>query len=1438
MNTQTSYFKKALVVLMAVMMVFTMMPSMAWAAETFSEGESISEENQQSLQVYDTEQEEDTLQDRIDPVSSISIQWKRQEIANLVTREGDTFLIQIPDTLIRPSIMVSGTSIGTAANYYQCVTNGVASNCNKFNENGTDLLSVLIRYVIPANLPNGKKVISTLKVGEYDTDKKEFTNYKEYTLIFSKKMMADKLTVSSEGTPLQLNSVFDNIHQHDYSAVLPENATTVTLNCTPKTALAAEDDAGTYLAYSGAESAIMESDIRDNGATFEIQKLPKENSTPYIPLTVAYRDPQDAEAAENAISSTYKIFLETGTYYPSVTLENEARSYEYDRCESEVIPLSVTATGEEGIALSYQWQVKEPLTSFKNIEGDEAKTNAYEPKTDVVIPLEYRCAVSCVLNGVTYTTYSEVVSVTIRPTTVSEPKIESITADFSCYRGEEVYVRCFASSPDYKANICLQWYDARSGKEITDGFTSDSDGTSSHSGSKLLVDTTEPGEYQFKCKVTSKIQDISAVSESSVITVTVKPLEGFENIKGKGTETEPYELNTVDDFLKIKELVEKGQSLEGGCFKLMHDIELPQDWEPIGGFKKAPTITEIDDGTQGGANVNPFMGILDGGNHTITIPEGGKALFKFVRKATIRNLNVYGKKIAGSALITDSFIDYGPSGKFNNYVPWRVKIDNVTLKEGSRTLGAGFLEGGGSGSNTVTIMNSTVEKDVVIGYEGRGGGGSFVGALNGAIINCVSYATVNGSGGIAGNKGQSMGDCSILNCGFLGTVNSTGEAGGIIGSGYDGNGTAPNTPVVHVQNCYVVADISGKGCVGGILGTEPECKNCWSNGAGTISNNYFKGTLTETSGEGYVGGIVGFMKSYNKYQGFDNNYYFVDSVQKVSGIGMIEKIITKDDPVYGANGIEGEFKEDAVCIPVSAKYISSGKLAAALNSGAHSSRNWVQSEKGYPVISKEAVPYKLELSGNYPTNFNVGDKFSHEGMIITAVYTDGTKKALTEKEMEDVTFTGYESTVGKKEITVRLQAAETRYTVSVLYEKPSDVTVTFTLWGDSLHNTTEKECHTLKDGNLELWIPETPYTVTQNDTVDAVLNKALAAYGMKASNPSGNYVDSITLKNGTKLGELSNGPNSGWMYTLNGKHPMLGVAEQYLNNGDKIVFHYTDDYTKEEGSEHWNTPGGVVEEVKDVTTDTKTGTTTAPTEVKVSEKTNADGTKTKVAEVKVSADNQKEILKQAKANKSKEIILNVSSKSVGDATKADVTLDKSFIDSIIKDTDAKLTIQTPFGDKTYTQEELKAMSEAATGSTVTVAVEKAAEQPTDDAAANIAKAKSVVKDMKLVARSSKTAKKNIKAVLKSDTKTNASIKELKDLGFTVKYRFYRSTKKAASYKSTVTKKVASYTNTSGKKGTKYFYKIQVRVYDENGKLIAKTALKQCKYASRTWTKAK
>ena len=242
--------------------------------------------------------------------------------------------------------------------------------------------------------------------------------------------------------------------------------------------------------------------------------------------------------------------------------------------------------------------------------------------------------------------------------------------------------------------------------------------------------------------------------------------------------------------------------------------------------------------------------------------------------------------------------------------------------------------------------------------------------------------------------------------------------------------------------------------------------------------------------------------------------------------------------------------------------------------------------------------------------------------------------------------------------------------------------------------------------------------------------------------------------------------------------------------------------------------------------------TTSPTTVKMSGTT---------ATVTVKADNQKEILKQAKEKKSAQVVLAIANSDAKGAEKLELNLDKSFLESLLKDTNAKLVVKTPLGQKTYERDELQKLVNETTGTTVKAEINKdnvdtAAEEPTDDNAAKIEKAKSIVKNMKLTARSSKTAKKNIKAVLKSDAKVKASIKELKDLGFTVKYRFYRSTKKAASYKAAVTKKTAAYTNTSGKKGTKYFYKVQVRVYDENGKLIAKTALKQCKYASGVWTK--
>lgn len=57
----------------------------------------------------------------------------------------------------------------------------------------------------------------------------------------------------------------------------------------------------------------------------------------------------------------------------------------------------------------------------------------------------------------------------------------------------------------------------------------------------------------------------------------------------------------------------------------------------------------------------------------------------------------------------------------------------------------------------------------------------------------------------------------------------------------------------------------------------------------------------------------------------------------------------------------------------------------------------------------------IALSGSYPTEFTQDDTFSHEGMIVTATYTDNTTDDVT----ADATFSGYDmSALGEQTVTV------------------------------------------------------------------------------------------------------------------------------------------------------------------------------------------------------------------------------------------------------------------------------------------------------------------------------------------------------------------------------------------------------------------------------------
>ena len=117
---------------------------------------------------------------------------------------------------------------------------------------------------------------------------------------------------------------------------------------------------------------------------------------------------------------------------------------------------------------------------------------------------------------------------------------------------------------------------------------------------------------------------------------------------------------------------------------------------------------------------------------------------------------------------------------------------------------------------------------------------------------------------------------------------------------------------------------------------------------------------------------------------------------------------------------------------------------------------------------------------------------------------------------------------------------------------------------------------------------------------------------------------------------------------------------------------------------------------------------------------------------------------------------------------------------------------------------------------------------------NAAHVKELMQSAKFKVTTTQTSKKSVKVqVAVKSSKT--MISDIKSLGYTVKYQFYRSTKKDAGYKLLKTSSKNSFISTKGTKGRKYYYKARVLVYD--GKtLVAKSALRQCSYGARTWIK--
>ena len=128
--------------------------------------------------------------------------------------------------------------------------------------------------------------------------------------------------------------------------------------------------------------------------------------------------------------------------------------------------------------------------------------------------------------------------------------------------------------------------------------------------------------------------------------------------------------------------------------------------------------------------------------------------------------------------------------------------------------------------------------------------------------------------------------------------------------------------------------------------------------------------------------------------------------------------------------------------------------------------------------------------------------------------------------------------------------------------------------------TLEVRCDTLL-GKLDQMTPEKAALVPENgilletvelefnggESVFDVFRKVLREEKIHFEYVDASAYDSVYIEGIGNIYEFDCGPQSGWMYSVNGVHPGLGCSAYTLADGDVIVFSYTCDLGADLGAE-------------------------------------------------------------------------------------------------------------------------------------------------------------------------------------------------------------------------------------------------------------------------------
>ncbi len=375
---------------------------------------------------------------------------------------------------------------------------------------------------------------------------------------------------------------------------------------------------------------------------------------------------------------------------------------------------------------------------------------------------------------------------------------------------------------------------------------------------------------------------------------------------GSGTETEPYQIATLDNLLWLSTTESCwGSSSSPYYFIQTADINAyeAQNWNDGAGF--SPIGTDAD---------SPFNGSYDGQGYSIINLDINRpsqdyvGLFGYIESGKLININILFAEIYGYDKV-GVLVGWLASNSGNLTI-----IENCTttgLVDGRNEVGGliGFAES--KDQSTITVDNCNTETVTHFSYSHCGGligvaeahASSSLKIENSHSLGSISYngnPGVNGyiTGGLIGRTySYQLSSISIIGCSSSSNVDGEGEVGGFIGAADAGSdyGYDFDNSTLEIMHCNATGQVvSHYPSNGGFIGM------ITSNTLVTIFNCYSTGSVVTNSSSN--GGFIGSATTYMIFQNF-NSIMGTINIEKCYSLGEVDGIDKSGGFIGYANGL-------------------------------------------------------------------------------------------------------------------------------------------------------------------------------------------------------------------------------------------------------------------------------------------------------------------------------------------------------------------------------------------------------------------------------------------------------------------------------------------------------------------------------------------------------